>query len=182
MTATPPFEALIEAIRRRTENYYDAHGLCCSEAILFVINRAFAGGLNDPLVRRLGAGFCGGMGGGEGACGALTGATAALGLILGPGQRHGLPKAKMRQATQRLHDSFRSALHSTVCQVLTAPHAGNRGAKIKSCQGITGLGAALCARIILDCRPKLANQVDLDFINRHDSKARALVKKIVNSF
>jgi len=181
MTAPPSSEALIEAIRRRTENYYDAHGLCCSEAILFVINRAFAGELNDALVRRLGAGFCGGMGGGEGVCGALTGATAALGLILGPGQRHGLPKAKMRLAAQRLHDTFRKALHSTVCHELTAPHAGNRGAKIKSCQGITGLGAELCARTILEYRPKLAKDADLDFLNRHDTKARALIKKIVNS-
>jgi len=178
MSAENDHEALIQAIRQRTENYYDAHGLCCSEAILFVMNRGFGGGLSDDMVRRLGAGFCGGMGGGDGVCGALSGAIAALGLIVGPGKRHGLPKSRMRQAAKKLHDAFRVAFGSTVCHDLTAPHAASRRARLKNCQAITGLGAELCARIILEVRPKLACKVDLAFLNRRDTKTQAVIKKI----
>lgn len=178
MAASNPQEELISAIRERTENYYDAHGLCCSEAIIYVLNRGFGGGLADETVRGLGSGFCGGMGGGEGVCGALTGAMAALGLIVGPGQRHGLPKSKMRQAAKELHDSFGEALGATVCQQLTAPHSGNRRTKLQNCQAITGLGAELCARIILKLRPKLARKADRAFLSRRDSKTQAVIQKI----
>jgi len=178
MSAGIDHEALIQAIRQRTENYYDAHGLCCSEAILFVLNRGFGGGLGDDMVRRLGAGFCGGMGGGDGVCGALSGAVAALGLIVGPGQRHGLPKSKMRQATKKLHDAFFATYGSTVCHDLTAPHADSRSARLKNCQAITGLGAELCARIILEVRPRLAAKADLAFLTRRDTKTQAVIKKI----
>ena len=171
-------EDLVHTIRERTENYYDAHGLCCSEAIIYVINRGFGGGLADDTVRRLGSGFCGGMGGGDGACGALTGAIAALGLIIGPGQWHGLPKAKLRQAAKKLHESFSKALGSTVCHELTAPHADNRRASLKNCQAITGLGAELCAQVILEFRPKLALKADRAFLSRRDSKAQAVIQKI----
>lgn len=182
MTAANTHETLIRAIRARTENYYDAHGLCCSEAILFVLNRGLLGGLADDQVRRLGAGFCGGMGGGDGVCGALSGAVAALGLIIGPGQRHGLSKAKMRQATKELHDSFLQALGATCCRELTAPHAGDRKARMQGCQMITGLGAELTARLILDLRPHLAATADLAFLHRRDTKAQAVVKKIAAYF
>jgi len=178
MSLTPELEGLVETIRQRTENYYAAHGLCCSEAIIFVLNRGLNGGLSDDLARRLGAGFCGGMGGGDGVCGALSGAITALGLILGPGQRQGLAKSKLRQAAKRLHDSFHKALGSTVCHELTAPHAESRRARLKSCQAITGLGAELCIRLILELRPKLALKADLNFLNRRDTKAQAVIQKI----
>jgi C_GCAxxG_C_C family probable redox protein len=171
---------LINTIRQRTENYYAAHGLCCSEAILFVLNRGLHGGLGDDQARRLGAGFCGGMGGGDGVCGALSGAVAALGLIIGPGQRYGLPKSKMRQAAKRLHDTFLEAQGSTCCRDLTAPHAGNRRARMTSCQALTGLGAEITARIILELRPKLALQADLAFLNRRDSMARGVITRIAS--
>lgn len=175
-------ESLIRAIRERTENYYQAHGLCCSEAILMVLNRGLGGGLADDQVRRLGAGFCGGMGGGDGVCGALSGAIAALGLLVGPGQRQGLPKAKMRQAAKELHDSFLQALGSTCCRELIAPHAGDRRARMQGCQVITGLGAELTARLLLKLRPKLAQRADLTFLNQRDSKVQAVVKKIAAYF
>ena len=179
MGDTNNHEAIIRAIRQRTENYYDAHGLCCSEAIIFVLNRGLEGGLSDDLARRLGVGFCGGMGGGDGVCGALSGAILALGLVLGPSQRQGgLPKAKMRQAAKKLHDLFHAALGSTCCRDLTAPHGGDRRAKLKNCQAITGLAAELCAGIILEFRPKLARRADLDFLNRRDTKTQAVIKKI----
>lgn len=171
-------EELIQALRQRTENYYEAHGLCCSEAILFVLNRGLGGGLSDAMVRRLGAGFCGGMGGGEGVCGGLSGAVAALGLIIGPGQRQGLSKSKMRAVTKRLYDSFQTNCGSTVCRELVAPHTHNRSARMKSCQGLTGLGAELCARLILEVRPKLATKADLSFLQQRDSKTQAVIKKI----
>ncbi len=179
MAANPDLEALVQTIRQRTENYYDAHGLCCSEAILFVLNRGLGGGLlADDMVRRLGSGFCGGMGGGDGVCGALSGAIAALGLIIGPGQRQGLSKTKLRQAAKELHDSFHEALGATVCHDLTAPYAKNRRARLKGCQAITGLGAELCARLILTLRPKLALKADLNFLDRRDTKTRAVIQKI----
>lgn len=171
-------DSLIQAIRERSENYYHAHGLCCSEAILFVINRGFGCGLADDMVKRLGSGFCGGIGGGDGVCGALSGAVAALGLIVGPGQRHGLPKAKLRRAAKRLHDDFLATLNSTTCRDLTAHHAGDRKAKLRGCQTITGIGAELCARLILELRPKLAIKADRTFLDCRDSKAQAVLKKI----
>ncbi len=182
MSDTNTHAALIRAIRQRTENYYDAHGLCCSEAIIVVLNRGLGGGVTDDLARRLGAGFCGGMGGGEGVCGALGGAIVALGLIIGPGQPYGLPKAKMRAAAQKLHDTFRDAYGSTCCRDLTAPYGGDRRARLKNCQAITGLGAELCARIILEFRPQLAGMADLDFLNRRDTKVQAVIKKIGTYF
>ena len=175
-------ESLTSTIRERTENYYNAHGLCCSEAILFVLNRGLGGGLPDEMVRPLGSGFCGGMGGGEGICGALSGAIAALGLLVGPGQRHGLTKGQMREAAKRLHDSFRASLGSTCCRDLTAPHAGDRKARLKGCQGITGLGAELTARLLLELRPKIAAQADLTFLNRRDTKTQAVIQKITSYF
>ena len=178
MSDTNNHETIIRAIRQRTENYYDAHGLCCSEAIIFVLNRGLEGGLSDDLARRLGVGFCGGMGGGDGVCGALGGAIVALGLILGPNQRQGLPKAKMRQAAKKLHDVFHETLGSTCCRDLTATYDGDHRAKLKNCQDITGLAAELCARIIFDFRPKLARRADLDFLNRRETKAQAVIKKI----
>ncbi|MBA3015661.1 MAG: C-GCAxxG-C-C family protein [Proteobacteria bacterium] len=171
-------DVLTRAIRQRVENYYDAHGLCCSEAILFVINKGLGGGLNDDMVRQLGAGFCGGMGGGEGVCGALAGAVAALGLILGPGRRHGLTKSKMRLASKQLHDSFLEALRSTSCFDLSAPYAGEPKARMKNCKSITGLGAELCAKTIFSFRPKVALSADIEFLNRNDSKAQAVMQKI----
>lgn len=178
MSVDHNFEVLIQAIRQRTENYYTAHGLCCSEAILFVVNRGLGGGLSDDMVRRLGAGFCGGMGGGDGVCGALSGAVSALGLILGPGQPLGLSKSKMRHAAKKLHDLFRATFGSTTCHDLTAPYADSRRAKLKNCLAITGLGAELCARIILEYRPELASRADLPFLNRHDTKTQAVIQKI----
>lgn len=171
-------DVLIQAIRQRTENYYDAHGLCCSEAILFVINRGLGGGLSDDMVRCLGAGFCGGMGGGEGVCGALSGAVAALGLILGPGRRHGLSKTKMRLAAKQLHDSFFESLRSTSCLELSAPYVGERRARMKNCQKITALGAELCAKTIVAFSPNAAQGADFDFLDRHDSKTQAVIQKI----
>lgn len=182
MTDSNTSEALIRAIRERTENTCDSHGLCCSEAILFVLNRGLDGGLADDLARRLGSGFCGGMGGSDGVCGALSGAVASLGLILGPGQSHGLSKAKMRQAAKSLHDTFLAALGATCCRDLIAPYTGERGARMKNCQAITGLGAELCARLILDLRPELVAMADLDFLNRRDTKVRVAVKKIASYF
>lgn len=178
MTDTMTQEALISAIRQRTENYYDAHGLCCSEAILFVLNRGLGGGLANDAARGLMAGFCGGMGGGDGVCGALSGAVAGLGLILGP---H-LSKGDMRKAAKRLHDTFHAALGSTCCRELTLPHAGNKKAQLKNCQAITGLGAEIAGRIILDLRPQLAPQADLNFLAARDNKAQAVLTKLRSFF
>ena len=112
----------------------------------------------------------------------MTGAMAALGLIVGPGQKHGLPKAKMRQAAKKLHEDFLAALGSTVCHDLTAPHNGNRRARLQGCQTITGLGAELCARVILELRPKLAAKADRAFLARRDSKVQAVIQKISARF
>jgi C_GCAxxG_C_C family probable redox protein len=182
MTGSNTPETLVCSIRERTENYYDSHGLCCSEAIIFVLNRGLGGGLADDVARRLGAGFCGGMGGNDGVCGALSGAVAALGLILGPGQRHSLPKAKMRQAAKRLHDTFLAALGATCCRDLIAPFNGDRPASKKNCQAITGFGAELCARLILELRPELTAKADLDFLQRRDTKVQAVIRKIGSLF
>ncbi len=169
---------LTELVRQRTENYFNAHKYCCSEAIMVVLNEGFNGGLPTNTVARLGAGFCGGMGGGEGVCGALSGAAAILGLLAGPGQKDGLSKKKLREASKKLHDQFKEKYGSTCCQDLTDHCRHIKKAKMKNCMAITGYGAHLVTSILLEYVPELSNKADIPFFSGHDSKFKALLGKV----
>jgi C_GCAxxG_C_C family probable redox protein len=175
-------ELLVRQIRLRTENFYSVHGLCCSEAIMHVLNRGLHGGLDDETVLKIGNGFCGGMGGGEGTCGALTGAVTMIGLFLSPHSKNGLSKKGARLATKELHDRFKEKLASITCGDLTREFADKRGARLKNCQKITGIGAELSATIILKHRPELLGQANYEFLTASDTKLKLLASKFSTFF
>ena len=178
MTDIKDIEPLVKLIRQRTENFYKVHRLCCSEAIMYALNKGLKGDLDDKTVLKLGNGFCGGMGGGEGTCGALTGAVTMVGLFLSPYSKNGLSKKKARMASKELHDSFKERLASINCNELTEEFRNQRSARIKNCQRITGIGAEISATIILKNRPDLIALADHDFLAVNDTKLSALNNKI----
>lgn len=178
MISQSEIESLSRLIRLRTENFYEAHGLCCSEAIIYVINKGVRGDLSDHAALQIGNGFCGGMGGGEGTCGALASAIASLGLFLSPHGDSGLSKKKARLAAKKLHDTFKEQLSSITCNDLTKEFQDQRKARLKNCQRITGLAAEISATILFKNRPELIKQVDQEFLAANDSKIAAFTSKI----
>jgi len=165
-------------IGQKCENLFQAGGLCCSEAIIVCMARGFCDDLPAELAASLGAGLCGGMGGGEGACGALSGAEVALGVVLGPGRPGGLSKKKMRLAAKQLHDAFKQRFFSTVCADLTKEYKKDRKAQKKNCGAITAEAARITAAVLLDWAPALLERADIGYLQGRDSKLSTLLKKI----
>lgn len=180
-TSVPRIVPLSKLIRLRTENYFTAHKLCCSESIIFVINQGLGGGLTPEIATRIGSGFCGGMGGGNGICGALSGAVAAMGLMLGPSLKDGIPKKKLREETSKLHHRFQDEYGSTCCNTLTEPYKHNRKTRKTHCKEITGYCAELVAERIIALRPKLADTADTSFLSKTDSVTGAFLTKFTPS-
>ena len=106
-TEVPQVQEQITLVGQRAENLYDAKKICCAEAVLLTLNETFDGGLSPEMAVRLGAGFCGGMGGAGCACGSLTGAEMTLGLFLAPNLPEGLSERKFRSVSKELHDRFK---------------------------------------------------------------------------
>jgi len=175
-------ESLVSHIRLRAENFYNAHGLCCSEAIMHVLNRGLRGGMNDQSILAVGSGFCGGMGGDDGTCGALTGAITMIGLFLSPHSPNGLSKKEASSAAKELHDRFKERLSSINCNDLTKELRNNRRARLKNCQKITGIGAEISATIILGRRPDLIAQANYEFLAARDTKLKLLTSKFSSYF
>lgn len=126
---------------------YAGGAMCCSEAVLDVINREFNGGLPNDLVPALSRGFCGGMGDAGCACGALTGAIMAQSLILGKTPFPADDK-QVRAATKKLHDLFSARHGSTCCRILSRdrdPDSEHKGV----CLGYVESAASLCASLLL---------------------------------
>jgi len=149
---------------------------------MHVLNRAFGGGLDDDAVRRLGSGFCGGMGGGDGTCGALSGAVAISGYLLamdGPGK--GLPGRKIRRAAQAIHDRFRAEYGSIVCNDLTR-HCKSGADRRRNCRGVTGAGAEIAVRVLLEYRPALAARLDDGFARGRDGRLAAWWRRLRKIF
>jgi len=172
-------QELAALVGGRAENLYHIRGLCCSEAIILALSRGFGGEMPDGLAISVGAGLCGGMGGGECVCGALSGAEVALGVYLAPNRPGGLSKRKMRDTARILHDSFKNKYGSTCCKDLTQEFVGNNKAKLKSCGRITGDTAEMAARLLLEKDPALAKKADLHFLRERDTKASHLLKKVL---
>ncbi len=170
-------DKLISSLRQKTENCYSKRKMCCSESILYTFNQGLHGGMTDDAAIKLGSGMCGGMSAGGG-CGALNGAILAIGLLLTSGPM-GRPKKKIRAATAELREKFKKRFQHEKCCDLTEPQKGNRLARLKHCQQITGVSAEIAARIILKYRPELADDPDNDFLMEHDSKMGGLLKKIL---
>jgi C_GCAxxG_C_C family probable redox protein len=171
-------ETLVALIRAKAENLYEAHRFCCSESILEVINTGFNGGLSKETTLSLAGGFCNSMGGAGCVCGALTGSIMALGLFLSPHRPDGLGKKEFQTICRRMHDQFQDNFGSTCCRNLIKEYADSRRQRRHFCRDLTTTTAGLTGRLLLDARPDLRAQANLDFLRRLDSKFIGLAKKL----
>lgn len=139
---------ICENIGREAKELYGNDAMCCSEAVLWVINREFSGGLSKNLTIALSKGFCGGIGDAGCVCGALSGAVMGLSLILGKGP---LPadEDQVRALSKELHDRF-LAEHGSVC---CRPLSKDRDHEAESkgvCLDYVESAAAICSELLLD--------------------------------
>lgn len=152
-------EEIAARARRRAEELYEEQGYCCSEALLVAVNELLGGGLAPEVARRLGSGFCHGLGGAGCLCGALSGAVAMVGLFLGPGQPGGLGEKALAAEVNRLHGQFVARFGSPCCRVLTEEAGGDRQRQRQYCRELSGESVALTVRLLLAARPELAAAV-----------------------
>jgi len=171
-------ETLVGLIRAKAENLYGAHRYCCSESILQVINTGFNGGLTEEATLSLADGFCGGMGGAGCVCGALSSSIMALGLFLSPHRRGGLGKKEFQAVCRQMHDQFQDNFGSTCCRNLIKEYADSRRQRRHFCGDLTGAAADLTGRLLLEARPDLRAQADLDYLRKLDSKFIGFIKKL----
>ncbi|MBI5556020.1 MAG: C_GCAxxG_C_C family protein [Deltaproteobacteria bacterium] len=157
-------EELVQLAVERAANFYEAHRLCCSEAVMVMMNQGFDGGLSAEAALQLGAGFCHGMGGAGCSCGALSGAVAALGLFLGPHGGDGFRKKRFQQIIREMHDRFRARFRSTCCRVLTRKARHDDKAQRANCLELTRGGAEIAVRLLLEARPDLVGAADRNFL------------------
>lgn len=171
-------DALVQLVRRRTENIYMTGQLLCTEVVLSVLNDGFDGDLPSHLAVRLASGLPEGLSGSGCICGALNGGALAMGLFLGrngPGLRN---NQRVKRATRMLHDRFREQFGSTCCRVLTRNLEYGSRAHFRHCAGLTGMAAGIAAEILLKERPDLTAKADLDYLRRLDSRWGAGLSKI----
>jgi len=166
-------------VRQRSEDFYATHKLCCSEAVLVVVNEAFGGGLTPEQALCLGSPYCHGMGGAGCVCGALNGAEMALGLFLSPHHPEGLSKKKFRELCKEMHDRFRERFNATCCRVLTKKVKHDKKAQTANCQMLTSGGAELVSELLLGARPKLADVANFAFLEGQDETLSKTVKNLV---
>ena len=176
--ADEQLQEIITLAGRRTEHFYAAHKLCCSEAVLLVVNEAFGGDLSPELCLRLGSGFCHGMGGAGCVCGALSGGQLVLSLFLSPHHSEGLSERKFRKLSKQLHDRFQGRFNTTCCRELIQPLQHDRKARKTNCQMLTGVGAELATELLLKAKPALLRQANLAFLGGQDEKLSSLVGKL----
>jgi C_GCAxxG_C_C family probable redox protein len=173
-----PHHEIIGLVRRRAENLYENNRLCCSEALLLVLNQGFNGGLTSEQARQLGSGFCGGMGEAGSTCGALNGAIMGIGLLAGPHTGGGLSKKTLRQLARAMHDRFQQEFSSTCCRVLIKPFDRDRKGRSTFCSGLTATTAAIAAELLLAAMPGLAKHVELEYLASRDSKISGLLRSL----
>jgi len=161
-------EELVQLAVERAANFYDAHKLCCSEAVIVTVNQGFGGGLSSEAALQLGAGFCHGMGGAGCTCGALSGSVAAMGLLIGPHGRDGCKKKKFRAMVREMHDRFRERFRATCCRVLSKKVKHDKKAHRANCLLLTRGGAEIAVRLLLEVRPDLVSRADRAFLAGRD--------------
>ena len=172
-------DEIIKRAGRRAENLFDNLKLCCSEALLLVLNNGFNGGLSSQQAKQLGAGFCGGIGEAGCTCGALSGAIMGLGLLIGPHSKDGLHKKKFRQVARKMHDRFHEKFSSTCCRVLIRDFDRNSKTRSQFCSNLTSITAEIAVQLLLEARPGLALNVQVDYLSGRDSKLSGIFRKLV---
>ncbi|TIH18147.1 C_GCAxxG_C_C family protein [Marinifilum sp. JC120] len=138
---------ICESCGRQAKELYGSDAMCCSEAVLWIINREFCGGLSKETVIALSKGFCGGIGDAGCVCGALSGAVMGLSLILGKGP---LPvdEDQVRSLSKELHDRFLEKHNSVCCRTLSRDRDPNSESK-GVCLDYVESAAAICTGLLL---------------------------------
>jgi C_GCAxxG_C_C family probable redox protein len=173
-------EELVGLLRRKAENLFETNQLLCSEAVLLTLNQGLGGGLPPEAAIRIASPFSEGIGGAGCACGGFSGALMAVGLFLG---RQGVGRKglkKVQNKGRELHDLFRSKFGSTCCRVLTKEVRHDQKALMKLCTLHTGEAAETAARMILETRPELLAQADLEFLYARDTKLSAGLGRVLS--
>lgn len=173
-----PAQEVITLVQQRAENLFENRKLCCSEALLLVLNHGFNGGLSSEQAKQLGAGFCGGMGGAGCTCGALSGAIMGLGLLAGPHAGNGTTKKNFRLLAGKMHDRFHRRFSSTCCRVLIKKFEQDKKGRTKFCTDLTGTTAAIAVELLLEARPDLAHHLQKDYLVARDSKITGFFKSL----
>lgn len=170
---------IVELARQRAENLFENHKLCCSEALMLLLNHGFNGGLSSEQALQLGSGFCGGMGEAGCTCGALSGAIMGIGLLVGPHAKgkNVLTKKGLRQLAKKMHDRFHEQFSSTCCRVLIKEFEHDRKGRSKFCANLTGITAAVAAELLLETCPELLPNVKVEYLAGRDSKIISFLKK-----
>jgi len=174
-------EALITGIADRARNLYSTRQMLCTEAVVTALNQGLGGGLTDAQATAMSAPFCIALGESGCLCGALSGAVMATGLLLGKdgAYRH---RKGMRDSARQLHDQFKFAHGATCCRVLSKKVKHDKKAHFEQCAGLTARAAEMAARLVLEKRPDLVNQVDRAFINRRQSAIGGMLSRLVHLF
>jgi C_GCAxxG_C_C family probable redox protein len=171
---------LVGLIRRKAENLFETHQLLCSEAVLYTLNQGLGGGLPPEAAIRIASPFSEGIGGAGCACGGFSGALMAVGLFLGRERLGGRGLKTVQAKGRELHNLFRSEFGSTCCKVLTKKVRHDQKALMKLCTLHTGEAAEAAARLILDARPELVAQADLEFLSARDTKLSAGLNRVLS--
>jgi C_GCAxxG_C_C family probable redox protein len=171
-------ETLVDLMRGKAENLYEARRFCCSESILLVVNNSFNGGLSEEAALGLADGFCGGMGGAGCVCGALSSSIMALGLVLSPHRRNGLSRSDFKDICKKMHDRFHERFGSTCCRVLVQDVIDDRKGRRRFCGNLTGAAAVLVGELLFEARPALRDTLDVAYLRGMDTKLGGLVKKL----
>jgi len=170
-------DEIVPLARKRAENLFTDLKLCCSEALLLVLNHGFNGGLSSEQAKQLGAGFCGGMGEAGCSCGALSGAIMGIGLLLGPHSKDGLRKKRFRQLAREMHDRFHEQFSSTCCRVLIKDFGRKSKSRTEFCAELTGITAEIAVQLLLEAQPNLSLDVRIEYLAGRDSKLSRFFKK-----
>jgi C_GCAxxG_C_C family probable redox protein len=176
------FTELLDLVESRAQNLFMTRQLYCAEAVFLVLNKGFGGGLSEETAIRLASAMTDGLGGAGCLCGALGGGVLALGLFLGRDSHGGKDRYHAQQASRALHDLFRNNLGSTCCRVLNKKTIKDSRSHFEHCKAVTGIGARLAAQVILERRPGLAKNADLEYLAQVDSKIASNLKRVANLF
>ena len=166
----------VNAIGRKAANLFASGQMWCAEAVFYVLNRSFDGGLPPETAQQLGSGLGQGVGGKGCICGALNGAAMAIGLLLGNHKPGWSTNKHVMELCGQLHDRFRKAFGATCCRTLTRSVEEGSRQHIHRCAMHTAMAAATAAEIILEQKPQLEEKVDFPFLERLDGRLSSGLK------
>jgi C_GCAxxG_C_C family probable redox protein len=174
-------EALVERISERARNLYQSHQLLCTEAVVVALNRGLGGGFTDAQAVSMAAPFCLALGESGCLCGALSGAVMCCGLFLGKDRPYRYRRV-MRDGARHLHDAFKASNGATCCRVLSKKIGHDKKAHFRQCADLTAEAAELAARLILQQRPELMEQVNHGFLSKRQSKISGALIRLFHYF